>query len=102
MKPNEIKVPKEKLVLANSEGKLRDKELVTKPISYFRDAFNRFKKNKASIAGAIVIGILILYAIFAPICWSPPWGPDKSKVTSIPVASTTRFPVVPVAHRLCF
>ena len=67
MKPNEIKVPKEKLVLANSEGKLRDKELVTKPISYFRDAFNRFKKNKASIAGAIVIGILILYAIFAPI-----------------------------------
>ena len=67
MKPNEIKVPREKLVLANTEGRLRDKELVTKPISYFRDAWNRFKKNKASIAGAIVILFLVLYAIFAPI-----------------------------------
>lgn len=67
MKPNEIQVPREKLVLANTEGRLHDKELVTKPISYFRDAWNRFKKNKASIGGAIVILILILYAVFAPI-----------------------------------
>ena len=61
MKPNEISVPKEKLVFASSEGRLHDKELVTKPISYFRDAWNRFKKNKASIAAAIVIAILGLY-----------------------------------------
>jgi oligopeptide transport system permease protein len=67
MKPSEIQVPKEKLVLANSEGRLHDKELVTKPISYFRDAFNRFKRNKGSILGAIVIGVLVLYAIIAPI-----------------------------------
>ncbi|MDD7735358.1 MAG: ABC transporter permease [Bacilli bacterium] len=67
MKPNEISVPKEKLVFASSEGRLHDKELVTKPISYFRDAWNRFKKNKASIAAAIVIAILGLYAIIAPI-----------------------------------
>lgn len=67
MKPNEIQVPKEKLVLANSDGRLHDKELVTKPISYFKDAFNRFKRNKGSIVGAIVIGVLVLYAIIAPI-----------------------------------
>ena len=67
MKPNEIKLSKEKFVFASSEGRLHDKELVTKPVSYFKDAWNRFKRNKASIVGAIVIGILVLYALFAPI-----------------------------------
>lgn len=67
MKYNDIKIPKEKFAFANTEGRLRDKELVTKPIGYFKDAFNRFKKNKGSIAGAIIIAILALYAILAPI-----------------------------------
>ena len=39
-------LPKEKFSFANADRKLHDKELVTKPISYFRDAWNRFKKNK--------------------------------------------------------
>ena len=59
-------IPKEKFTFANSEGRLHDKELVTKPVSYLKDAWLRFRKNKASILGAIVIGILILYAIIAP------------------------------------
>ena len=67
MKPEEFKLPKEKFVLVNEDKKLRDKELVTKPVGYFRDAMNRFAKNKGSIIGAIVIGILVLYAIIAPI-----------------------------------
>ena len=59
-------IPKEKFAFANSEGRLHDKELVTKPVSYLKDAWYRFRRNKASIVGAIVIGILILYAIIAP------------------------------------
>lgn len=60
-------LPKEKFSFANADRKLHDKELVTKPISYFRDAWNRFKKNKGSIVAAMVIIILVLYAIIVPI-----------------------------------
>ena len=67
MKPEEIKVPKEKFVLVNENKKLHDKELVTKPVGFFKDAMYRFSRNKGSIVGAIVIGILVLYAIIAPI-----------------------------------
>ena len=60
-------IPKEKFVLVNENKKLHDKELVTKPIGFFKDAMYRFAKNKGSIVGAIVIGILVLYALIAPI-----------------------------------
>ena len=32
-------VPKEKLVFANTNKNIHDKELATKPIGYFKDAF---------------------------------------------------------------
>ena len=60
-------LPKEKFVLVNENKKLHDKELVTKPIGFFKDAMYRFARNKGSIVGAIVIAILVLYAIIAPI-----------------------------------
>ena len=60
-------IPKEKFVLVNENKKLHDKELVTKPIGFFKDAMYRFAKNKGSIVGAIVIGILVLYALIIPI-----------------------------------
>ena len=67
MRPEEYKLPKEKFNLVNENKKLHDKELVTKPVGYFKDAMYRFAKNKGSIFGAVVIGILVLYAIIAPI-----------------------------------
>ena len=67
MRPEEVKVPKEKFVLVNENKKLKDKELVTKPVGFFMDAMHRFAKNKGSIVGAIVIGILVLFAIVVPI-----------------------------------
>ena len=60
-------LPKEKFVLVNEDKKLHDKELVTKPVGFFKDAMNRFARNKGSIVAAIVIGVLILFAIIAPI-----------------------------------
>lgn len=67
MKANEYQISTEKFKLINENRPLHDKELVTKPIGYFRDALNRFAKNKGSVAAAIIIGILVLYAIIAPI-----------------------------------
>ena len=67
MKANEINVPQEKFTLVNENRPLKDKELVTKPVGYFRDAFNRFSRNKGSVVATIVIGILVLYALLVPI-----------------------------------
>ena len=54
-------IPKEKFTFVNENKNLTDKELVTKPVGYLRDAWNRFKKNKASIVAAIIIAILGKY-----------------------------------------
>ena len=66
MKPNEYQISSEKFVFVKNDGKLHDKELVTKPVSYLKDAFNRFKKNKASIVAAIIIAVLVLFAVIGP------------------------------------
>ena len=68
MKAQDYKISSEKFVFAAQNAKLHDKKLETKPVSYFRDAFNRFAKNKASIVAAIIIVILILFAVIAPFC----------------------------------
>lgn len=67
MKPEEYNIPKEKFALVNENKKLHDKELVTKPVGFFKDAMHRFARNKGSIFGASVIGLLALYAIIVPI-----------------------------------
>ena len=67
MNPSEMNISKEKFVFVNKENKIHDRELVTKPVSYFVDAWRRFKRNKASIVAACIILFLVLFAIFAPL-----------------------------------
>ena len=69
MKLNEydVNIAKEKFDLANENKVLHDKELVTKPVGYFKDAMYRFSRNKGSIVGAVVVGLLVLYALVAPL-----------------------------------
>ena len=57
----------EKFKLVGVDAKLHDQKFETKQVSYFRDAFNRFCKNKSSVVAAIIILCLVLYAIFVPI-----------------------------------
>ena len=67
MKAQDYKISSEKFVFRSHGDKLHDKKLETKPVSYFRDAFNRFAKNKASIVAAFIIGSIILFAIIGPL-----------------------------------
>ena len=46
---------------------IRDKKPETKPVGYFRDAWRRFKKNKASIVAVCIIALLLLFSLFAPV-----------------------------------
>lgn len=59
-------IPKEKFEFVN-KGITHDKTLATKPKSYWRDAFGRFCNNKGSVVGAIIIILLVLFAVFGPL-----------------------------------
>ena len=53
-------------VLVNKDKKVTDKKLETKPTTFLKDVFRRFCKNKASVVGGIILGILVLLAIVVP------------------------------------
>lgn len=59
-------IPKEKFSFTQNATSIHDQKFDTKPVGYLRDAFNRFKKNKASLVAAIIILLLVLYAIVGP------------------------------------
>ena len=62
-----MNIPAEKFRLANRTDK-HDLKFETKAVGYFGDAWNRFKKNKGSVVAAIVIMVLVLYAVIGPFC----------------------------------
>ena len=66
-KNNIPNIPAEKFRFVADSERMHDQKFDTKQISYFRDAFNRFCKNKSSVVAAIIICCLVLYAIFVPI-----------------------------------
>ena len=59
-------IPSDLFVKKENNENLHDQAFETKPISYLRGAFMRFAKNKASIVAAIIIGLLVLFAIVVP------------------------------------
>ncbi len=61
-----INVPVEKLKLAQRGEKISDKQLSTKPVGYFKDAFIRFRKNSSSVIAFIIIAVLFVFAIIVP------------------------------------
>lgn len=45
---------------------IKDKIPESKPIGYFKDAWHRFRKNKASIVALCIISLLIVFSIVVP------------------------------------
>ena len=66
LKNNIPEVSAEKFKPAKASDFLHDEKIQTKPRSYMRDAFSRFTKNKGSVVAAIIVLILLLYAIVGP------------------------------------
>lgn len=92
-------IPKEKFEFANAGERLTDKKFDDKPISYFKDAWIRFRKNKASIAAAIIIFLIVLFAIFVPIfrpidveldTYYAKMGPKNSFLSQFGIAGGTK------------
>ncbi len=59
-------LPKELFKEVPDHSDLHDQAFETKPVSFLRDSFRRFAKNKASIVAAVIILIIALYAIIVP------------------------------------
>ena len=66
MKAQDYKISAEKFVFHKTDGNIHDTKLETKPVSYLQDALHRFSRNKGSIFAAVIIALLVLFAIFAP------------------------------------
>ena len=60
-------IDKSKLVLVYDEGdRITDQPLESKEIGYYKDSWNRFKKNRASLVAFIIICIFLVFIIFGP------------------------------------
>ena len=53
--------------LVQSSQRISDTKIESKPTTFFKDSIKRFSKNKSSIVGAVILGILVLLSIFVPI-----------------------------------
>ena len=60
-------IPKEKFSFVNEGERLTDQKFEDKPIGYFKDAWIRFRKSKASVVATVIICMIILYAFVAPL-----------------------------------
>ena len=59
-------IPKSEFAFVDRSGDIHDKKFETKPIGYFKDVWLRFYRNKSSVVAAVIILMLVLYAIFVP------------------------------------
>jgi len=64
---NEYKINEDSFKFVNADEKIADTKLDTKPTTFAKDAFKRFCKNKSSVVASVILGILILLAIFVPV-----------------------------------
>lgn len=65
---NFTNIPKDKFHFVNEGERLKDAKFEDKPIGYFKDAWIRFRKSKASVVASIIIILIILFAFLAPLC----------------------------------
>lgn len=66
MADNNRKISPEMFTFVNMGERLTDVKFDDKPIGYFKDAWIRFRKNKASVVAAIIILLIFLFSIVAP------------------------------------
>lgn len=59
-------IPAEKLQRVKTDLSVHDLKFETKAIGYFKDAWMRFKKNKASVTATIIILLIFFLALLTP------------------------------------
>ena len=54
------KIPVEKFAFVHEGERISDRKFDDKPIGYFKDAWIRFRKNRASVIAAVIIILIIM------------------------------------------
>lgn len=62
-----IDVSKDDFVMVQTDKMIADQAMQSKPTTFFKDAMRRFVKNKSSVVGAAILGVLTLSAIILPL-----------------------------------
>ena len=60
-------IPKEKFRFVQENERIHDRKFEDKPIGYFKDAWIRFRKSRASVLAAIIIILIILFSFLTPL-----------------------------------
>lgn len=63
---NNVEITEDDFQLVQAETKIHDVKIETKATTFLKDAFRRFCKNKSSVVGAAIIGLIFLLTIFVP------------------------------------
>ena len=63
---NDPSIKKEDFELIDSESMIHEQKFETKPTTFLKDCFKRFKKNKSSVVAAIILGLLLVLSVFIP------------------------------------
>lgn len=62
-----VEIGEDDLRLVQEHEIITDQKLQTKPTTFLKDALKRFAKNKSSVVGAGILGVIVLLAIVLPI-----------------------------------
>ena len=60
-------IKKDDFSLIQSDERIHDQKFETKPTTFLKDCFRRFKKNKSSVVAGIILGILLVLSVAIPI-----------------------------------
>ena len=74
-------IPKEKFEFFDRSEAIHDKKLETKPVGYFKDAMMRFCRNKSSLTAAVIIALLLAFALIVPLVSHNNYTKSKTDTT---------------------
>ena len=59
-------IKKEDFELIDADKMVHEAKFETKPTTFLKDCFRRFKKNKSSVVAAIILGLLLVLSVVVP------------------------------------
>ena len=65
--PAEEEITADDFTLTEVDSSIHEQKFQTKPTTFTKDAFRRFKKDKSSVAATYILGTLVLLSIVIPL-----------------------------------
>ncbi|OPZ37458.1 MAG: Oligopeptide transport system permease protein OppC [Tenericutes bacterium ADurb.BinA155] len=76
--------PEQDFQFVQLSSNIHDQKFQTKPTTFLRDAMHRFVKSRSALVAAIILGVIVMMAIFVPII-------DQNDVSDSYILSDAKF-----------